>query len=48
MVADALSKRYARVSVLGEKLLGLQAMQSYYFEVLVFQDLVKDTLTQGR
>jgi len=47
MVADTLSKRYALISVLGAKLLGLQSMQAYYSEDSAFQGLVKNNLAQG-
>ena len=35
------------MSVLGEMLLGLQAMQAYYPKDSTFQDLSKNTLAQG-
>ena len=47
VAVDAFSRRYALVSVLGAKLLGLQAMQAYYLEDQACQDLVKNTPAQG-
>jgi len=47
VVADALSWRYALISVLGAKLLRLQSILAYYLEESAFQELVSNILTQG-
>ena len=47
MVADALSSRYALISVLRAKLLGLQSMEAYYSEDSTLQELEKSTPAQG-
>ena len=47
MVADAISKRYALIYVVGPKLLGFQSIQTYYLEDSAFQELVSNTLAQG-
>jgi len=47
VIVDALSGRYALISILGAKLLGLQALQAYYLEDLAFHDMVKTTLARG-
>jgi len=46
-MADALSKRYTMISVLGAKLLGLQSIHCYYSEEMTFKEFVKDTPSQG-
>jgi len=43
LVADALFKRYALISVLGARLLGLEFMQDYYYEDSAFKEQLKNT-----
>ena len=47
VVADALSRKYALISLLGAKLLGFQAIQAYYEEDSTFKDLFKSPPTHG-
>jgi len=47
VVANALSRTHALISVIGAKLLGLQSIQTYYLEDSTFQELVGNTPAQG-
>ena len=47
VVAEALSKRCAVISVFEVKLLTLQSKQVYYSKDLAFKELVKNTPSQG-
>jgi len=47
VVVDALLRRYALISILGAKLLGLQVMQSHYPKDPSLKELIKDTIAQG-